>query len=51
MDIANQCGWDVNAINYYVAEYTESSYADIYTLPEAYMPGLIEHIEAAIAEE
>lgn len=50
MEIANECGWDVNAINYYVAEYTDSSYADVYTLPEAYMPGLIEHIEAAIAE-
>lgn len=50
MNIANECGWDTNAINYYVAEYTENAYADIYTLPEAYMDGLIAHIEEAIAE-
>lgn len=50
MNIANECGWDTNAINYYVTEYTENAYVDIYTLPEAYMDGLIAYIEEAIAE-
>lgn len=51
MAIAKQCGWDDKDINYYVAEYTDGEYVDIYTVPEAYMNGLIEHIESAIEEE
>lgn len=51
MVIAHEYGWDISAINYYVAEYTDNEYSDIYSLPEAYFEGLIEYISQPSEEE
>lgn len=51
MTLASDCGWDTNDINYYVNEFTEGAYVDLYTLPEAYFEGLIDHIKNAIEGE
>lgn len=50
MSIADKYGWDNNAINYYVNEYTDGSYVDVLTLPEAYVESLTEYIKSASEE-
>ena len=50
MSIADKYGWDNNAINYYVNEYTDGSYVDVLTLPEAYLESLTEYIKSASEE-
>lgn len=45
MGITKEYGWDINDINYYVNELTEGGYIDLYTLPEVYLPNLIDHIK------
>lgn len=49
--LASEYSWNTSDINYYVSEYTEGSYTNIYTLPEAYFEGLIEYINTALEEE
>lgn len=51
MKIAKSYGWGINELNYYVNEYSEGEYIDVYTLPEAYIDGLIDHIEQQPNEE
>ena len=51
MDIASACGWGANELNYYVTEYTEGEYMDIYTLPEAYIKEFIDYVKTALDEE
>lgn len=42
--IAEENGWALDDIDYYVNDLTDGEYTDIYTLPEAWMPNLIEYL-------
>lgn len=49
--IAEENGWAIDDVDYYVAEVTEGQYSNIYTLPEAWMPTLIEYLQSGTDEE
>ena len=43
-NIANENGWSMSDLDYYVNELTEGAYTDIYTLPEAWAKALVEQL-------
>lgn len=44
--IAKENGWSIDDVDYYVNEVTEGQYTNIYTLPEAWLPTLIEYLQS-----
>ena len=44
--IAKENGWRIDDIDYYVNEVTEGQYTNIYTLPDAWLPTLIEYLQS-----
>ena len=50
-DICIENGWEIDIVDYYLPELTENQYFDIYTLPEVWLPTLIEHINQNIKED
>lgn len=49
--IAEENGWALDDIDYYVNELTDGEYTDIYTLPEAWLPNLIDYLRDGSEDE
>ena len=44
--IVKENGWSIDDVDYYVNELTDGQYTNIYTLPEAWLTALVEHLQS-----
>lgn len=49
--IADENGWAIDDVDFYVNEVTEGQYSDIFTLPEAWMSTLIEYLQDGSSDD
>lgn len=49
--IAEENGWSIDDIDWYVQDLTEGEYTNIYTLPEAWLPNLVDYLRQGSEDE
>lgn len=49
--IAKENGWSLDDLDYYVAELTENTYTNLYTLPEAWLTALVDYLQQSSGEQ